>query len=394
MALFSNASTTNESVDASSAATTPKTLGMRIRRFRERSVERRREASLERSSNPNSHASGPSSPFAFRKRLTLRKTKSFHNQLEKHQQESSSKDDSITADKLPANSGDAGTVTTEEHSESLVSSPSPRSPFRFRNRGVSRTLSADSASLSSVPSLNSQYNPPDSPMPRYFSNKKHSKKSTRSSRRKGATQPSSDEKNNHKKRHGRHVSFSNDPPVIHETPSMSDKELSKTFWSAKEIRKMTRRAQKLATDVAFKQDRHVLTCIHFCYGFDAEPLIISSSTSSRRFSGLTHERALHYYFHFETSDPKDPTVRGLERQMSSAIANYQSQCIQAVLTVQDMIRREGWTQRQMVMALSKQSSQASSQARRFARLLGKGDAAVVGNRTSGRQLQQQQKRKK
>ena len=195
-----------------------------------------------------------------------------------------------------------------------------------------------------------------------------------------------------------------------------------TYYSRPELARLARQAQQLAED-AWKQDRHVVKCLHVCYGFRHEqtPTNKKGDPKNEDKDALTPEKALQYYFYYQAKEDQDTdqkeevsedgvdvdddaeknatnkrrnnsskstttttTLRGLEWQLSSDIADQRMRCIQSVLALQ-----HEWEQQRRTVgvaaksiewldeALHKQSSANSHKARKFARLLAKGDAAIV-----------------
>eukprot|EP00522_Entomoneis_paludosa_P008210 CAMPEP_0172454670 /NCGR_PEP_ID=MMETSP1065-20121228/11585_1 /TAXON_ID=265537 /ORGANISM="Amphiprora paludosa, Strain CCMP125" /LENGTH=311 /DNA_ID=CAMNT_0013207035 /DNA_START=87 /DNA_END=1022 /DNA_ORIENTATION=+ len=173
--------------------------------------------------------------------------------------------------------------------------------------------------------------------------------------------------------------------TVMEKPPMSEEEHVDSFWSKDELKEMAAAAQRLAEEAAWKKDRNILLCLQLCYGFSPDPFLQSTK---KDYSWLTTEKAVNFYYSFKIKDETDTktVLRGLERQISSEIEDYRMQSIQTVLSLQAKIRestikaKDKWTTQQAQNALCKQSMELSTRARRFARLMGKADAAVLGNK--------------
>ncbi|KAL7562081.1 hypothetical protein ACA910_015403 [Epithemia clementina (nom. ined.)] len=171
------------------------------------------------------------------------------------------------------------------------------------------------------------------------------------------------------------------------------------------------------TTPAVTSANKVVQSLQICYiGFEG------STSNNKQYNKAQRkekqEKALRYYYYYQIKEidgdddippqvvdtatgvdktttvtkPMTTTLRGLERQLLTPyMVNLRQDCIQSVLALQDKLRagagasgtaarRGGRTSTLslcMEEALQKQSAAMSHKARRFARFLGKGDAAIV-----------------
>mmetsp|Transcript_6418 Transcript_6418/g.18085 ORF Transcript_6418/g.18085 Transcript_6418/m.18085 type:complete len:270 (-) Transcript_6418:280-1089(-) len=172
---------------------------------------------------------------------------------------------------------------------------------------------------------------------------------------------------------------------VHLTPPMSEQEVADSFWSEEELQVMLSSASQMAEDAAWKKDRNIVMCIQLCYGLSPDLEV----KSKKDYSWLTPEKAINFYYSFKILDETETrtVLRGLEHQISPEIDDYRVQCIQKVLALQSTIQenahkssKDRWTWDHLENSLRKQSMELSCRSRRFARLLGKADAAVLGHK--------------
>lgn len=172
------------------------------------------------------------------------------------------------------------------------------------------------------------------------------------------------------------VTFSTEQPAVIGT-SESYHDTRDAFYTPKELSKMSSEANRLGEDVACKKDRHVITCLYHCYGFASK-------------EGLTEEKALHYYFHYQAHDEVDElheddeiTLRGLENLICPSILDYRMEAVQSVLALQTKLRGVGEpASPELEQKLAAVSVSISKRSKRFARLLGMADAAICGTSSS------------
>mmetsp|Transcript_6805 Transcript_6805/g.13816 ORF Transcript_6805/g.13816 Transcript_6805/m.13816 type:complete len:314 (-) Transcript_6805:118-1059(-) len=197
--------------------------------------------------------------------------------------------------------------------------------------------------------------------------------------------------------------------VIANLPRMKKKDRSRVYWSRRELSKIKHRATNAAENMT-RKNINVLHCIHYCYGLLPDPVMMKlarqQKTDREHLDFVTEwlsspENAMRYYYTFQVKEAeessefflpekeqrqRETTVRGLEHQMSFEIGDHRARVIQVVLNAQEdihrklSIERSNDTMQQLQASLALVSGRASRKARRFARLLGKADSAIVGTR--------------
>ena len=183
------------------------------------------------------------------------------------------------------------------------------------------------------------------------------------------------------------VSFQLPENITHTVPSSSSSS-SSLYYSKNDYKKYAAQAQALADSATWKcTDKDAGTkrvqAVLMCAGI----LPLSSNFSSE-------QAALQYYFQYlkvpditahkqkKTKQPQpsssSSTVRGLERQIASPLADEKILVTQNILDKARTMEANNTNHDE----LARYAAQQTSKARRFARLLGKADAAILGLSTS------------
>lgn len=158
------------------------------------------------------------------------------------------------------------------------------------------------------------------------------------------------------------VTFVEDDPSVIGTSESYD-HAKDVFYSSKQIKKFKSEAERLG-DTAWKLDRHIMACIHHCYGFSLQ-------------ENLTEKDALRYYFNFRVQDDEDQptTLRGLECCLCSYILDHRTGVVQSILACQTKLNLKGEaSSAEVEERLANLSLAKSQKSRRFSRLMGKADA--------------------